>query len=276
MSSDPQLELQYVTTTGITETVSRQGYPPFSESLNGLVATTAALATASKSLADLFDISNPNNKFTNQRYDFFRRALLFGDDFLPHSVILASDFNHISCTAREVSIVHSQQLVYDLISDCEKIEDRAVKMSCKCTSFSDEVATVKADIEALARSVKGDRSCSILAWLFGTADDDMKDDCGILQSSFSDFEKLTSNMGDFIQSIRSIAWWFVNNGEGLVCSAANSGSQVGDFHYFEVLGSEGRAIIEECTRLRSCYKDFIKVLMNIKSQLDSGKDNVPE
>jgi len=273
MSSDLQHELHVLTTPGKPETVSRQGYPPFSESLNGLVATTAALAAASKSLANLFDISNPNNKFTNQRHDFFRRALRFGDDYLPHSVILASDFNHISCTAREVSIVHSQQLVYDLISDCEKIEVRALKMSCMCTSFSDEVAKVKADIEVLAESLKGDRSCSILSWLFGTADDntqEMKEDCRILQSSFSDFEKLTWNMNDFIEWIRSIALWFVNNGEGLACSAANSESQVGDFHYFEVLGSEGRAIIDECTRLRNCYKDFIQVLRSIKSQLDSG------
>jgi hypothetical protein len=273
MSSDHQHELDVITTTGKTETAS-QTHPPFSESLARLVATTSALAESSKSLANLFEISNQNNKFTNQRYEFFRRALLFADDYLPHSLILASDFNHISCTAREVSIVRSQQLVYDLVSDCEKIELRSLKMGGKCTAFADEIVKVKAEIGWLAEKLKRNRSCSIwdpLSWLSCIDDTRQeREDCRILQSSFSDFEKLTLNVRDVIQSIQYIASWFVDNGEGLACAAANSKSQLGDFHYFEVLGSEGRAIVDECTRLRSCYKDFIQTLRSIQSQLGSG------
>jgi hypothetical protein len=241
--------------------------PPDSPLIRLVDVATALLAT-SESLKKLFEMQN--NTFTNLRDQLFRHTLLFGGrDYLGDCITLAFNFSHICDAAHQVSIFRSQQLLPGLLHYCHKFEARALKLGVMCSRLADEIVKIKKDaLEVQLENLKRDRGKSLLSRVIGKNDkcQGMRPDFGILESSFSNFEKLLSAMGDFIRLIRYTTKWFINL-EGSYGSALIRSSQL-DFQYLEILGTDRIAIAEECLLLKKYYTSFTRILWSIERRFD--------
>lgn len=233
-----------------------------------LVDVATALLATTESLQKLFKMQN--NKFTNPRDQLFRHTLLFGGrDYLGDCITFAFNFSHMCYAAQQVSIFRSQQLIPGLLHYCHKFEARALKLGVMCSRFADEIVKIKKDaLEVQIENLKRERGKSLLSRVIGTNDkgQGMRPDFCILESSFSNFERLILAMGDFIRLIRYTAKWFINL-EGEYGSALIRSSQL-DFQYLAILGTDRIAIAEECLLLKKHYTSFIRILWSIERRFD--------
>lgn len=225
-----------------------------------------AHSKCSQNLSNLYHVPADNAAFNHLRTDLFYEAKMYGDRVFQKSLGEADNFRYITATSHEARALSSPRVLNDLISYCQKVEAGAKTMVIQYTKIANRLSGLEKEIDVERKRVCDGQGYgfmkTISSWFSrGNGSSQDLQNLDILLSTIQSVKSAVLEMQLFLSSLWDLASAIgVARVDTVFRNTPNQGSNL---NYSEV-NSMGKALVDECARLRNAYKEFVQCIHSLR------------